>query len=222
VGRFHYRIRAEESLASVAAAVANQLRRFGRLVTPKPSSSGERPGDERDSQPRQLRRVEQHERLAVQPGELDHWPHRVACGEVEGHDVIPADAVEASARSEAQSARPAELHRAVGNEDADESSGRWVVFADGGDGVWSAERELAGDDDVSIRGECQFERAEFGIADEVLCAKRSVGIDHDDRVVPFTRGPYAGGEVEPAVWSEGEPAGKGYDGIGGEAVPRSR
>jgi hypothetical protein len=62
---------------------------------------------------------EQHERLPVEPRQLHHGAEKAARGEVEGHDVVLAYAVQATVRSESQSPRPAELQRAVRNEDAE-------------------------------------------------------------------------------------------------------
>jgi hypothetical protein len=61
---------------------------------------------------------EQHERLAVQPGQLDYGPEKAARREVEGHDVVLAHAVQVIIRSEPQSPRPPELKCLVRREDA--------------------------------------------------------------------------------------------------------
>jgi hypothetical protein len=62
---------------------------------------------------------EQHKRLAVQPGQLDHRPEKAARREVEGHDVVLTHAVQVVIiRSEPQSPRPSEPKCRVRREDA--------------------------------------------------------------------------------------------------------
>jgi hypothetical protein len=61
---------------------------------------------------------EQHKRLAVQPGQLDHGPEKAARREVEGHDVVLTHAVQVIIWSEPQSPRPPELKCWVRREDA--------------------------------------------------------------------------------------------------------
>ncbi len=61
---------------------------------------------------------EQHKRLSVQPGQLDHRPDKAARREVEGHDVVLTHAVQVIIRSEPQPPRPPELECWVRREDA--------------------------------------------------------------------------------------------------------
>jgi hypothetical protein len=52
--------------------------------------------------------TEKHERLTVEPRELNDGPKKATCGKVEGHDVVPTDTEQAIVRSEHQSARSTE------------------------------------------------------------------------------------------------------------------
>ena len=79
-----------------------------------------------------LRRlVEEHERLAVEPGQPDQRAEEIARRKVERNDVALAHAMQPPAPSESQSSGPSEPERPVRNEYADEVSCGRVVFANG-------------------------------------------------------------------------------------------
>src|ERR1700689_2264193 len=89
---------------------------------------------------RRARLRHEHKRLPVKPGELHDGTGEISSGEIEGHDMILAYAIQATIRSESQSPRPAESDRALGREDAHELPGGRVVLAHARHGVSGAER----------------------------------------------------------------------------------
>jgi hypothetical protein len=76
-------------------------------------------------------------------------PQAFAGREIERDNLVLGDAVEVPIGTKAQSARLAERDRAGWRERADEVSVRGVVFANGRNGIWRAERAL-GNDNVAV------------------------------------------------------------------------
>ena len=71
-------------LISGGEATRQSMQRFAAEVMP---------AFRRDAEPHEVWLFEQHKRLTVQPGHLDRRPEKAARQEVEGHDVVLADAV---------------------------------------------------------------------------------------------------------------------------------
>ena len=148
--------------------------------------------------------LQQQDRLAIEPAQFRDHPEKRPGREVEGDDLVLADAIELTARSEPQPAGSGELHGGVRCQDADQPTGERVVFADCGPGARRAERPLAGNDEVAVGSDGQVQRAQLGIVNQPRIAEPAVAVEGGDGVITLPGGTYTGGQVQLAAIAESE------------------
>jgi len=104
--------------------------------------------------------------LPVQPRVSHDGTEASTPREIEGHDLVPGDAVENPVGTKAQTAGSAELGRSTGWEHTNELAIRCAVLTNAGYRIRQTERVLAGDYDVAVGRHRKVERAQLRIKDQ--------------------------------------------------------
>jgi hypothetical protein len=85
--------------------------------------------------------------------------------EIERDDFVLGHAIQHSVRPKPQAARLPQSSPTIRSKDANEMAVGSIVFADGRHRIWSSERMFTAHDHVSVRRDCEIERAELTIFD---------------------------------------------------------
>jgi hypothetical protein len=121
---------------------------------------------------------------------------------IEGHDLVPGDAVENPVGTKAQTAGSAELGRSTGWEHTNELAVRCAVLTNAGYRIRQTERVLAGDYDVAVGRHRKVERAQLRINDQSRRLETLTLGKRNNGVVAFAIGADARGEQGCAVAAE--------------------
>jgi hypothetical protein len=144
--------------------------------------------------------------LAIESRQPDHGTQRFARREIERDHFILGHAIQLSIRPELQAARLPEFSPAIRSKDTNETAIGPIVFPDGRHCIWSTERTLTAHDHISVRRDCEVERAEIWILDLPGGVDRPFRTERQNSVVAFSAWADAGREKESAVLSVGKSA----------------